>query len=192
MEYFDQSTPKKLQQEIWYNIIYYLGNRGREGMKDLCSSDVSFTFDSDGKEYAYLQKPLTQKNVKPSLTPKDFDDRKQARMYATDNHGNCPVKTMRLYLSKIPTGCKSLFPKPKKDASKECVLSETVCLQTLLGTMMTQISNDAGLSKKYASHCIRSTVVTNLRDDGFERNEVCAITGHKNEKSIERYDRNVH
>ena len=67
-------------------------------MKDLCPFDVSFTFDSDGKECVYLQKPLTQKNVKPSLTPKDFYDRKQARMYAADNHENCPVKIMRLYL----------------------------------------------------------------------------------------------
>ena len=117
MDYLDQSrfTLKKLQQEIWYNIIYYLGNRGREGMKDLRPSYVCFTFDSDGKEYAYLQKPLTQKNVKPSLSPKDFDDGKQARMYAADNHGNCPVKTMRLYMSKVPTSCKTLFPKPQKD-----------------------------------------------------------------------------
>ena len=191
MDYFDQSTPKKLQQEIWYNIIYYLGNRGREGMKDLRLSSVCFTFDSDGKEYAYLQKPHTQKNVKPSLSPKDFDDRKQARMYAVDNHKNCPVKTMRLYLSKIPTSCKTLFPKPKKDTSNEWYYPKQCVGKTLLGTMMVQISNDAGLSKKYTNHCIRSTAVTNLRDDGFERNEVCAITGHKSEKSIERYDRNL-
>ena len=77
-------------------------------MKDLRPSDVGFIFDSDGKEYAYLQKPLKQKNVKPSLNPKDFDDQKQARMYAADNHGNCPVKTMRLYLSKIPTSSKTI------------------------------------------------------------------------------------
>ena len=33
--------------------------------------------------------------------------------------------------------------------------------------------------------------MTNLREDGFDRAEVCSITGHKNEMSIERYDRTM-
>lgn len=63
------------------------------------------------------------------------------------------------------------------DYPKQCVG------KTWLGTIMAEISKDAGLvSKNYTNHCIRCIVAINLRDDDFERNEVCAITGHEKRK----------
>lgn len=191
--YFDQSSPVKLQQEIWYNLIYYFGNRGREGIRELSKDDVSFTMDSDGKEYCFLNKTLSQKNVKSSLTkPSDFDNTKQSRMYADDlRSSSCPVQAMKLYLSKIPSESKSLFPRPRQEYVADWYYPKQCLGKTVLGKMMPQISKDAKLSKLYTNHSIRATVVTNLREEGFERNEVCAITGHKNEKSIEKYDRSI-
>lgn len=188
--YFDQSTPTILQQEIWYNIMYYFGNRGREGIRDLTVENFDFAFDSNDEEYVYMIHDIHQKNVKPSCSKKDFDNCKQSRMYANKREPSiCPVIKFRLYLSKIPSGCKNLFPKPKKVGKVDWYQSKQVIGKTLLGTMMKTISKDAKLSKEYTNHCIRPTVVTNLREDGFDRVEVCAITGHKCEKSIERYDK---
>lgn len=33
--YFNWSTPVRLQQEVWYNIEYYFGMRGRGNMREL-------------------------------------------------------------------------------------------------------------------------------------------------------------
>jgi site-specific recombinase XerD len=192
--YFDESTPAILQQEIWYNILYYFGNRGREGIRELKVNDFDFAIDSNGKEYVCMAKNITQKNVKPSFKKKDFESAKQARMYANESDTRiCPVRKFRIYLSRLPKGCQSLFPKPKKVfcGSQGWYQPKQVIGKMLLGTMMKTISKSAKLSKEYTNHCIRPTVVTNLREDGFDRMEVCSITGHKNEKSIERYDRTM-
>ena len=45
------------------------------------------------------------------------------------------------------------------------------------------------LPKRYTNHCVRASVVTDLKDAGFSNYEVCAVTGHKNESSIQSYDR---
>ena len=39
------------------------------------------------------------------------------------------------------------------------------------------------------NHCLPATVVTTLKDAGFSNHEVCAVTGHQNQASIENYDR---
>ena len=59
--YFDESTPTILQQENWHNIIYYFGNRGREGIWQLKVDDFDFAFDSHGNEYICLVDSMRQK-----------------------------------------------------------------------------------------------------------------------------------
>ena len=58
-----------------------------------------------------------------------------------------------------------------------------------LKDMMPNLSVRANLSKRYTNHCLRATVVTTLKDAGFSNHEVCAVTGHQNQASIENYDR---
>ena len=57
--YFDRSTPRKLQDEVWYSIIKNCGNRGREwtrcltkrksGCVDVEKTDAYSRFMTDGK-----------------------------------------------------------------------------------------------------------------------------------------------
>ena len=58
-----------------------------------------------------------------------------------------------------------------------------------LSQMMSLLSVAAKLSTRYTNHCIRASVVTELEDSGFSSHEVCTITGHQNEGSLQRYDR---
>ena len=122
----------------------------------------------------YITKGLKQKNVKASLIKSDFEDNKQARMYAdVEFSDHCPVKTMRLYLSKIPKNCIHLFPRPKTDFKNGSWFQpKQVVGKMLLGSMMSKISKKASLSKVYTNHFVRATIVTNLSEDGFDRNEV--------------------
>ena len=86
--------------------------RGRENMRDLEINDLEFQTDSNGRQFVCLAKSLQSKNRKPSLTRKGYSDRKQSRMVADDSFANCPVQSLKLYLSKIPLSVSSLFPKP--------------------------------------------------------------------------------
>ena len=54
---------------------------------------------------------------------------------------------------------------------------------------MPLLSVRAKLSMRYTNHCVRATVVTDLKDAGFSNHEVWAVTGHKNEISVQSYDR---
>jgi len=54
--------------------------------------------------------------------------------------------------------------------------------------MMPLLSVRAKLSTRYTNHCVRASVVTDLKDAGFSNHEVCSITGHKRESSLQHYD----
>ena len=54
---------------------------------------------------------------------------------------------------------------------------------------MKDISEKAKLQRLYTNHCVRVTVVSNLRDAGFEAQDIAAVTGHKSTASVERYVR---
>ena len=187
--YFDRSTPQKLQEEAWYTFVYHFGNRGREGIKELKKQDFVFRFDSDGKEYCELDSCIDQKNV----TPDNSESVKCARIYSTGRE-NCPVQCLKLYLSTIEnTGHDSFWPKAKRVPTANCWYeTKQIVGRTVLGEMMKRISRNAGLSRIYTNHCVRPTVVSNLKTSGFKNEEICLITGHKSETSIRRYDRLVH
>lgn len=55
--------------------------------------------------------------------------------------------------------------------------------------MMKTISLGASLSSVYTNHCVRVTVVTNLKESGFSNDDIAGITGHKSTESVRRYIR---
>lgn len=190
--YFNRENPVILQQEIWYNITYFFGNRGREGIRELTRQNVEFKFDSDGNEFARMNVSFQQKNVRSTLKKSDYSDGKISRIYATRNNLRCPVQALKCYLHHIKNCEKdALFPKPRQSFVPFGYEKKQVLGKSKLGGMMKEISKMAHLSKLYTNHCIRPTVVTNLKKAGFADREICAITGHKNERSVARYDKGV-
>lgn len=69
MNYFNQSTPKILPQEMSYDVIYHLGNRGSEEMKDLCPDDIRFAFDWEGKRSNRRTRNIIIASLLNILTP---------------------------------------------------------------------------------------------------------------------------
>lgn len=49
--YFDRSSPVALQDEIVLAVIYYVGQRGREGLRQLNRNSYNFRKDSQGREF---------------------------------------------------------------------------------------------------------------------------------------------
>ena len=94
-----------------------------------------------------------------------------------------------MYLSKLPPCKEELWLKPKKKVHVEDDLwyERTVVGPHPLENFMKLLSEQAGLSRIYTNHCIRSTVITNLDEKGFEARHITAVLGHKSENTIKSY-----
>lgn len=196
--YFDRSSPESLQHEVFYNIVYYFGNRGREWCRALSEESFRFEIDSDGCDVVHFVAGKI-KNVGNDLTRDSCEDVKEAIMSALPDRSICPVEALKLYMRKrgesIP-GSSSGTPKPAAfflqpkltswQSSSWYYASKPVGVNTL-GQMMTTISKKASLSKTYTAHCIRSTVVKELANAGYSVPDICKVTGHKQTRTVDRY-----
>ena len=186
--FFDRSNDRRIQQEVLFNLIYYFGLRGRENLRFLKTDTFSVKCDSDSREYISLDKTLVCKNVKSSLSKKDFCDKKDTRVYAIEDKRKCPVQAFKLYMSRLPqsTHDNTLFPKPVNAGfSKLAVLGKET-----LGNFMKDLSKECKLSQSYTNHCIRVTTVNVMKEQGCSDDQISFVTGHKNSSSIIRYCRN--
>ncbi|PAA67526.1 hypothetical protein BOX15_Mlig005367g7 [Macrostomum lignano] len=191
--YFDRSTPTRLQEEVYFNVLFYFGNRGREWLRGLTVRSFREKALSNGAMAIELQ-GSTSKNVKGSSDMRLCDDNKQALMVAKPESRHCPVQAFQLYLSKITAvpGWNQedffLRPKPRVNADGIWYTKVPVGINTL-GPLLKKISSNANLSKLYTPHCVRPTVVTELHEAGFSVEKIAKVTGHKNSASVERYIR---
>ena len=113
-------------------------------------------------------------------------------MYADKESNRCPVERLKLYFSRTAETNNSLFPLPLKNwnnSSKIWYCNNKNLGRRSLDVMMKQISSGARLSKTYTNHCVRVTVVTELKQKGHGNDEIATITGHKNPESVNRYSK---
>ena len=184
--YFDRTTPQKLQDEIFFNIIYYNGFRGREWIRSLTKSSIQIKENENGGvRYVDLIKPVHEKNVRVG----NENSIRQTLMAETpESPSSCPVIAMELYINKLPS--ETLFPKAKANFS----LSQWYCTNSSLGKntlqdMMKNICKRANLEREYTNHCVRPTVVTSLRRQGFTEEQCMRVTGQKSKETLRRYDK---
>jgi integrase len=186
--YFIEHSDKDsnvLQDEILFNLLYFFQLRGRGNLRSL-KRDTFKIGASDGKEYLYLNTTMISKNVKASLSSKEYEDLKKAKMFASDC--DCPLSKYKTYLDLLPANTKenTLFPLISK---KGFVSSVAVVGKDKLGNLMKRLSERCGLSRKYTNHCIRVAGINVLHKSGFNDKEISTITGHKNTASVQRYVR---
>ena len=56
--------------------------------------------------------------------------------------------------------------------------------KSTLGKMISKISEEAQLSKRYTNHCLRATTVTAFSYAGIAPKDICSVTGHRSEASL--------
>ena len=192
-EYFDRSTPHKLQEEVYFSMIYFLGQRGREWIRHLKRSNVIISVDSTGRKYVEITNlNAVQKNRQPSVS-KQCVDQKQSRIYQAENQCNCPVVGIETLITRLPENAEYLFYQPLKNwrESKCWYNANLVVGAQKLGNLMKTISQSANLSKLYTVHCIRATIVTEMFNNGAAVQDIQCVTGHKNSDSVKRYLKRV-
>ena len=145
--------------------------------------------DENGVEYVIQSSDELRKNSRGAANDPDQDG---GIMQAT-GLPNCPVKSFKLYLSKLNPALNELFQRLKSafsfNPNGDVWYDAQVIGKKFLEKFMKTISEDAGLSQTYTNHCIRATCITNLDNSGKEARHIMALTGHKSADSIRSYAR---
>ena len=184
---FDLDSPKELREKIFFDIQFHFARRGQENLKSLTKTSFHLKTDDTGLEYFELSYNEKNKNHQNIETPQS-----KPRMYAT-GLDTCPVKSLKLYLSKLNTDSECLYTyeiRRKNFTPNTCQTWYTTKPLGIhgIGSMMKNISKRLQLSEMYTNHCIRATVVTLLSAEGIEARQIMRVTGHKSESSLRSYD----
>lgn len=101
----------------------------------------------------------------------------------------CPVKTYDLYTSRLDPRQNRLWQTPKQGVNwnDELRYSPLPIGKTKCQDLMPNLYLNAGLSKRYTNHCIRSTVVGILDRGKFGARKIMRWTGHKSKSSVKSY-----
>lgn len=105
----------------------------------------------------------------------------------------CPVSSFIKYFSKLNPGNDNYWQRPKLIYNEtDDVWYDNVAVgKNTLGGMMAKISQVCNLSKRYTNHCIRSTCITALDDNGIETRHIMGLSGHKSESAVRAYSKRL-
>ena len=107
----------------------------------------------------------------------------------TDDPGD-GFYALQFYISKLNPECTAFFQYPKRKWSPSDSIwyeNRPLGIQKL-GTMMKEISEAAGLSRKYTNHSVRATAITFWTNAGLTNRHIMAISGQRNEQSLRSYN----
>ena len=194
--YFSIDSPDKLQEFVWFNLCYYLGQKGREGWRELKKNSLEFKHDDQDKEYVTLKHTELTKNYQGGYKQKD-QDYTDVRMYGIPGWAMDPISSLKLIpelvtmllLSKLNHHCEALFQIPLTKFSKaaECWYKNEPLGKNSIAQLIPRNSKKAGLSQVYTAHCVRASTITSLHQTGVNAKQICAIAKHKNEQSLTSY-----
>ena len=182
----DQLNTEVLLHKVFFDIMYYTGRRGKEGLRNLTKESFAVKIGADNKEFIEITfNEKSKKNQGDSMSA-------AANALHNDHHvitaieGSdlCPVESYKRYMSVLNPAQKAFFQHPstnKKSFTKEPIGKNT------LGSLMKEISKAAGLSREYTNHQIRKTTATGLRKSGFTLEQIAHVTKHKNLDSLKHY-----
>ena len=182
----DINTPRGLQRKVWFELMLFICRRGRENLRKLEKDHFAVAADSNGRKYVYQCKDEMTKRIRGDNMKSRVD---AGRMYATEGEG-CPVASFEKYVSKLNPKCNAFFqaPYPNMPSTDDGPWYKNAPVgEKCLGNMMSKMSTEAGLSRRYTNHSLRATCITLLDENGFQSRDICNVTGHRNERSIRTY-----
>ena len=179
-------TPCRLQNKVQFDIRFYFFRRGAENMHSMSKNTFVLKVDSNtGKQYVYKAIDELTKNHREG-------DKESSSGYMPENPCDplCPVKSFKLYLSKLHPTCDKLWQRPRdsfleNETSWYCNVPVG---QKTLSAFMTNICKALNISK-YTNHSIRATGATLLSRSRFNNAQIMAVTGHKSCSSLAVYQR---
>lgn len=102
----------------------------------------------------------------------------------------CPVKPFELYVSRLNPNLQDLWQQPKLLIAwnDEIWYNNEKLGKNKIQSLMPNLVRLAGLgNQSLTNHCIRSTCITILDQQGYEARHIMSVSGHKREESIKSY-----
>ena len=190
-EYFpkclgDNIDTEILLHKVFWDIMYYTGRRGKEGLRKLSKNSFALKRSPSGDEYIEITfNEKTKKNQGDSLsTAANALHNNHHVITEIHNSPLCPVSSFKMYLDLLNPESTAFFQHPNKAKTG---YTREVIGKNPLGDMMKQISKKAKLSRSYTNHQIRKTTVTGMHKEGFSLQEIANVTKHKNLDSLKHY-----
>ena len=191
-EYFKkgmESNPvdtEVLLHKVFFDILYYTGCRGKEGLRALDKKLFDVRKGPDGKEYfviTFNEKTKKNQGDAGSTSVKSLHNNPHHVSSQPDNI-LCPVDSFKTYAALLNHECSVFFQYPNKEKSG---FTKAAIGKNSIGDLMKEISKKANLSKIYTNHQIRKTTATALYRSGFDLKHVANVTKHKNLDSLKHY-----
>lgn len=187
--YFENNFDKDpvcLQHKVYFELSFFCGRRGAEGLKELQKDSFEICTSPSGVEY--LQLTLHERTKK--CQGEEYDPNKDENIIsAQPDSWRCPIASFRLYMSKLSPKCNALFQQPNKNFKKDGASWYVAASvgKNAINSFMSIISKRAKLSRRFTNHCIRGTTATALKKSGFSIPEIASVTKHKNYQSLKHY-----
>lgn len=182
------SSPVVLRQAVWYSLSLQFVSRGLEFHHQLRRD--SFVFQSDGTgEYVTISCDTKQKNYQGGLRSSEAPSGQ--RMYATGGQ-NCPVALLKLLISKTDPNATQIFNQYRKEAvqyplTQDVWFTDSGLSKRTFSNFLRDMCKAAGVTKRYTPHCLRTTAIRHLREQGFDRGDITFMSQHKSESSLKSY-----
>lgn len=186
----NDSNPQALQNKVFFELSFHFCRRGAEGLDKLKKTDFIFIKDDSDMLTEYVTIKHNETTKKNHGT--EASTNKDQRMYSRPGDPNCPIGSLKKYLSKLHPQEDSFFQHARR-CSLDVLKEENAHWYARkmgagpLGKMMKNISKEAQLSHDYTNHCIRATTATVLAHAEIEHSDIISVTGHKDIKSLEPY-----
>ena len=177
---------KILLQKVFFDIVYYTGCRGKEGLRSLDKKSFEIKTGTDGLDFIELTfNEKTKKNQGHENSSAQNALHNDHHIISTqENNPLCPVESFKNYISRLNQECDAFFQYNSNDKTG---YDNNPVGKNSLATMMKEISEDAKLSRIYTNHCIRKTTAMALHCQGFDVSEIQNVTKHKNLDSLKHY-----
>ena len=182
----EEGNTEVLMHKIFFDIMFYTGRRGKEGLCALTKDSLALKLSADGCEYIEITfNKVTKKNQGDNMASGlDSLHNNHAIISEMKSDVRCPMNSFKHYVTNLNPKCNALFQYP--DEEKTGYNNKPIGKHPLR-SMMSTISNKAKLSKTYTNHCICKTTVTGLHQKGFDLKEIANVTKQKNLQNLENY-----
>ena len=99
-----QKCPLHLQHKVWFDIMYYMGRRGQEGMHKFTKTSFAISKTVEGHKYIYQTfNDVTKKNQGDNTSVSKFHkvDMEHVMFALPGDTKRCPVTSFEYYLTKL-------------------------------------------------------------------------------------------
>lgn len=182
-------NPRALQHKVYLELSFQMARRGKQNLHKLKKDSFEIKTNPEGREYIQMNFNEATKKNQGDKSRSNLHDGERNIIVAQPQSEWCPVKSFKLYLSKLNPKCDAFFQTPNPYCNnpkydkwyKNCPVGEGKIAQ-----FMKEISALTNLPKLYTNHKLRGTTAT-VMESKFGLSKTVHVTQHKSYESLRAY-----